>query len=84
LFTKPESAAPSTANEARWANGEPLASISLPASASTAPERASARLITRTAATVITAGLLNPANAASGSISPSTTQTMRLVIATTS
>ena len=49
-----------------------------------APDRPSALLITRTAATVITAGLLKPANAASGWISPSRTQAIRLVIATTS
>ena len=81
---KPESSAPSTQNAARWVNGELPASISLPASASIAPVRPSARLITRTAATVMTAGLLNPANAASGPISPSSTQAIRLAIATTS
>ena len=81
---KPDSNAPSTENEAKCENFALLAPMSLPASASIAPERASARLITSTAATVITAGLLNPANAASGSISPSTTQTIKLVMATTS
>ena len=66
------------------ANGAPLVPISRPASASTAPERASARLITSTAATVITAGLLKPANAASGSTSPSRMQTISAQSATTS
>ena len=81
---KPDSNAPSTQNEARCENCALPAPMSLPASASIAPERASARLITSTAATVITAGLLNPAKAASGPISPSRTQAIRLVIATTS
>jgi len=58
--------------------------LGLPASASIAPVRLSARLITRTAATVITAGLLNPPKAASGATSPSRTQLIRLAIATTS
>jgi hypothetical protein len=75
---------PSTQNEARCASRALLAPMSLPASASIAPERASTRLITRTAATVITAGLLNAAKAASGPISPSKTQTIRLVMATMS
>ena len=81
---KADSSAPTRHNEARWTNCEPLAAISLPASASIAPERARARVITSTAATVITAGLLNPANAASGATTPSRTLTIRLVIATTS
>ena len=81
---KPDSSAPSRQNAARWASGELPAPISLPASASIAPDRPSARLITSTAATVITAGLLKPAKAASGPISPSRTQAIRLAIATTS
>ncbi|MBM3560577.1 MAG: hypothetical protein FJX53_12015, partial [Alphaproteobacteria bacterium] len=84
LFMKAEITAPTLHSSTMCRAGEVPSRISRSPTSVTTPPRASAWLSTSTAATVITAGLPKPENAASGFTRPASTQATSAATATTS